>query len=290
MSTKPDLSAATRFIWRSARLIDCFRFSYLFQNGSRQAVLAALRPYQNSDGGFGNALEPDLRAPLSQPVPVWNAFEVLDELDAFSDPMVLRACDYLVTITEPDGGVPFMLPSARDYPKAPWWDTEDDPPGSLLPTAGIAAQLYKHGIDHPWLNTATEFCWRKIDSLDATNPYEMRFILPFLENSPDPTRAEKAFARISPMIFKQNLVALDPAATGEVHTPLHFAPQPDSLARRLFTDEVIEAHLKALAEAQADDGGWFFNWQEWNPLTTAEWRGWVTIDALKTLRAYGWAL
>jgi len=286
MSTKPDFSAATEFIWRNARLIDRFRFVYLFQNGSRDAVLAALRPYQNLDGGFGNALEPDLRAPLSQPLPVWNALDVLNEIDAFADPMVRRACDYLVTITRPDGGVPFALPSMRAYPRAPWWEAEEDPPSSLLPTAGIVALLYKHGIDHPWLKPAAEFCWRKIDSLDTTNPYEMRSILPFLEKVPDRIRAERAFERIAPKIFKQKLVELDPAAPGEVHTPLNFAPRPDSLARRLFTDEGIEVHLNALAGAQGADGGWFFNWLDWNPLTTLEWRGWVTIEALKTLRAY----
>jgi hypothetical protein len=71
MATQPDLSAASAFIWRSARLIDRYRFAYLFLDGEREAVLAALRPYQNPDGGFGNALEPDLRATLSQPAPAW---------------------------------------------------------------------------------------------------------------------------------------------------------------------------------------------------------------------------
>ena len=41
-----------------------------------------------------------------------------------------------------------------------------------------------------------------------------------------------------------------------MHTPLNFAPRPQSLARRLFSDEVIEAHLDALASVQQEDGGW----------------------------------
>lgn len=282
-----DLAAAERFIWLNAKLLDRHRYAYLFKGGEAGPVLAALRPYQNADGGFGNALEPDLRPPLSQPLPVWSALEVLDEIDAIADPVVRRACDYLLTITKPDGGVPFVLPSIRDYPRAAWWQTADDPPGSLLPTAGLAALLHKHGIDHPWLGIATEFCWRQIESLESSNPYEVRMILPFLEQAPDRARAQQAFARIGPMIFDQKLVALDPAEPGEVHTPLNFAPRPDSLARPLFSDEVIQTHLDALVQAQQPDGGWTFNWQEWNPATTLEWRGWVTIEALKTLRAYG---
>lgn len=115
----------------------------------------------------------------------------------------------------------------------------------------------------------------------------MRVVLPILEYSSQRARAEAALQRLAPMIFAQNLVALDPAAPGEIHTPLEFAPRPDSLARRLFADEVIERHLEALAAAQGADGGWSFNWQEWNPLTTLEWRGGITVEALKTLHAYG---
>ena len=280
------LSRAADFIWRSARLLDRHRFAYLFMRGDAYPVLAALRPYANRDGGFGNSLEPDLRAPVSQPVPVWSAFEVLDEIDAMDDPMVQGACDYLVTITRPDGGVPFMLPTARPFPRAPWWETDDDPPGGLLPTAGIAAHLHANGIDHPWLGPATDFCWRQIDALDQTSAYEMQMVLPFLEHVDDRARAEDAVARVGPKLFEQNVVELDPDVPGEIHTPLDFAPRPDSIARPLFADADIDAHLDALAAGQRDDGGWMFNWREWSPAATQEWRAALTIAALSTIQAF----
>jgi hypothetical protein len=115
----------------------------------------------------------------------------------------------------------------------------------------------------------------------------VRAILPFLEHAPDRPRAEEAFSRVGPEIFEQGLVALDPQAPGEVHTPLDFAPYPESIARGLFEDGVIEIHLDALAAAQKDDGGWMFNFPEWNPATTLEWRGFMTVRALSILRAYG---
>lgn len=287
MTMTPDLSKATDFIWRTARLLERHRFAYLFLNGEQQAVLEALRPYQNPDGGFGNALEPDVRGPVSQPVPTWTALCVLDEAGAFADSMVTRACDYLLTITTEEGGVPFVLPSVRDYPHAPWWETGDQSSTSLNPTAAIAALLHKHHIEHPWLTAATEYCWRKLDTMDKTDPYEMRAVLPFLDFVPDRNRAEKVFARVGLKILEQNLVALTPTSQEETHTPLNFAPRPPSLARRLFSNEVIEAHLDALASAQQEDGGWQFNWLAWNPATALEWRGIVTIEALVTLRAYG---
>src|SRR5487761_2366209 len=114
MTHSPDLSRATDFVWRTARLIDRRRFEFLFLGAEHQPALEALRPYQNPDGGFGNTLEPDIRAPVSQPIPTWTALCILDELAAFDDPMVARACDYLLRITTPEGGVPFALPTVRD--------------------------------------------------------------------------------------------------------------------------------------------------------------------------------
>ena len=287
MTTITNFAKATDFLWRTARLLDQRRFAFLFWEGERQVVVEALRPYCNPDGGFGNGLEPDICAPLSQPVPTWTALCLLDETDAFSDSIVLQACDYLLTITTEQGGVPFVLPTVRDYPHAPWWETEDQPVASLNPTAAIAALLHKHHIEHPWLAVATDYCWRTLDTLNATTPYEMRAILPFLEFVPDRTRAEQVFARVGPKILEQHLVALSPTTEDESHTPLHFAPHPQSLARRLFSDAVIEAHLDALASAQQEDGGWQFNWLAWNPAAALAWRGIVTLEALITLRAYG---
>jgi hypothetical protein len=288
MKTTPDLSKATDFIWRTARLLDRYRFAFLFLGGSREAVLKTLRSYQNTDGGYGHALEPDLRGPASQPVPTWSALCILDEINAFDDPMVQQICDYLMTITTPEGGVPFVLPSAQAYPRAPWWQSEEPPVAALNPTAALAGLLYKHQITHPWLTAATAYCWRQIAALETTSPYEVRAVLPFLEYVPERARAEQAFAHIGPKIPQQKLVALDPAESGdETHTPLNFAPRPDSLARRLFTDAVIEAHLDALIAAQQEDGGWPINWLAWTPAAELEWRGNITIEALVTLRAYG---
>ena len=63
-----QLENAYTFILNNARLLERRRFAYLFGGGPREPVLAALRAYQNPDGGFGNALEPDKRTPTSQPI------------------------------------------------------------------------------------------------------------------------------------------------------------------------------------------------------------------------------
>jgi hypothetical protein len=46
-------------------------------------------------------------------------------------------------------------------------------------------------------------------------------------------------------------------------------------------------HLDHLVSAQAEDGGWTFNWGNWSALPTLESRAWITILRLKTLKSYG---
>jgi hypothetical protein len=112
-------------------------------------------------------------------------------------------------------------------------------------------------------------------------------VLEFLQHVPDRDRAREVFGRVGPLILEQNLVALDPEAPGEVHGVLDFAPEPDSLARVLFDAATIQAHLDHLAQDQKDDGGWTFNWPAWSPAAERDWRGFLTVDALRALRANG---
>jgi hypothetical protein len=299
MARPLDLDAAETFIWLHARLVDRHRYACLFKDGDPEQALDALRPYQNADGGFGHALEPDDRGRSSQPAHVHAALRVLDEVGRCRGPMLKRALDYLASATTPDGGVPVALASLRRDPRAPWWDVEGDaPPGALLPTAGIVGVLIRNGVQHPWIEPATAFCWRAIAALESTHPYELDCCLTFLEHVPDRDRADLEIDRIGRLVREQRLVALDRDAPGdalippgyapgELHFPLDYAPRPASPARRWFSDREIERDLDTLERAQAEDGGWTFNWRAWNPAAALEWRGWVTIRALTMLRAYG---
>jgi hypothetical protein len=280
------LQNAQDFIWRNARLIERYLFTCLYDNGSKEPVLAALRAYQNEDGGFGNALEPDKRCPSSQPQDIEIALHILDAINAVDDPMVIHACDYLLTITTPEGGVPYALPSVNAYPHAPWWTVEDNPPASLNPTAAIAGLLLKHGIQHPWLETASNFCWREIAATSTTEFHTLMPAITFLEHATDRTQAEHELQRIASRLAQPGIIELDPNAEGYIQKPLDWAPTPHSFCRRLFDDETIKTHLTALANRQKDDGGWPISWEAISPAVEAEWRGRFTIEVLRTLDAY----
>lgn len=76
-------------------------------------------------------------------------------------------------------------------------------------------------------------------------------------------------------------------ATGEHHSAYDYARTPYSLAARWFSDAETERALDFLAAEQDQDGGWPVRWRDWAPGTRLEWRPIVTIEALRTLHAYG---
>ena len=287
MKKTPDFDAAADFL-AGARVLDRRVFERLFSGGQAEPVRDAVAAYRNADGGFGHALEPDLRTAASQPAAVEMALRMMDLADAWDERLVRDAIDWLATIAPAEGGTTFVLPTLSQGPHAPWWVAPEGNPASLIQTGQIAGLLYEHHFAHPWLDGATRFIWSAIDTLtEPENGYVMFGVLAFLEHVPDRARAEAAFDRVGPLLLSRGLVTLDPEAAGETQSPLDFAPLPDSIARRLFDQGTIEAHLDHLAAAQRDDGGWMFNWPAWSPAAEADWRGFLTVDALRVLRGNG---
>lgn len=298
-STGPvDVAAAERFLRLEARLLDLRRYERAFHDGPGDAVLTALAAYRNADGGYAGILEPDLRTTLSQPQSAELALRVLDESGDVPGDLAHGLCDWLGTVSGDDGGVPFTHPSARAHPAAPHWHHADGATSSLNPTAALVGLLHRHGVEHPWLDRATAFCWRALGvagdddgTAEALDLYSVRaaawLLLPEVPDPPDPAGLR---ARLEAGVREH--VALDPALTapgaeGHHIGPLEVAPFPGDPLRTILPVEAVEAALDALGERQRPDGGWDVNFDPISSAATAEWRAWATLQALLVLRAAG---
>jgi hypothetical protein len=278
-----NVSSAERFMFATARLLDRHRLAVLLHGAPVAAVLAALRAYRNPDGGFGHALEPDVRSPESEPTAALHAMEVLSEIGALQDPMVADSAAWVATIADPDGGVPFVLPTAAAHPHAPWMVPSDG--GSHL-TFAIAAALSRAGSGEPWLTRATAWCWAKLDRPDELSAYTVKFALNFLDAVPDHARATAAVERLRSRIDADGSMPVEGGTEEERLSPLTLSQRPDGRSRALFSTDQIDADLDRLEHQQQDDGGWTFDWLAWSPAQAAEWRGAVTLRALTTLAAH----
>ncbi|MEU9967092.1 hypothetical protein [Streptomyces malaysiensis] len=300
------LSRAERFVWLTARVLEQRRFAYHFLGGGAEAVETALAAYLGPDGGYGHALEPDLRGPVSQPLHAVHALRVLDEIGRCGGQRVERLCRYLTSVSTPDGALPICHPSPRGYPAAPWIPSADDPRGDLLTTGPVVGLLHRNDVWHAWLFRATDFCWAAVAALGeagaTARPYEIAAAVAFLDGAPDRARVEAAAERLGRRVREEKLV-VPPAAPeragsrpqppeqdpgpGESLQVLDIVRTPGSPARRWFTDAEVERSLDVLEAAQQEDGGWPPHRRAWTPGATLEGRSVATIEALLTLRAHG---
>lgn len=152
---------ARSFVYRNARPLDFARWRYHFEGGSREEVLSTLAAYQNADGGFGHALEPDYWNPDSTPTATWAATNILREVGLRdpTHPIVQGILLYL------DSGKDFVggkwcttVPGNNDHPHAVWW-TCNDKVGvpSNNPTASLCGfALYFADASTPLFKKAAE--------------------------------------------------------------------------------------------------------------------------------------
>jgi len=280
------LERATDFIWRNARLLERAVFAHRFLGAPAGHVHDAVRAYRNPDGGFGHALEADIRAPASQPVHVEVALRALQAAGVRDVDLALGACTFLATVAEEDGRVPLALPSMLNYPRAAHWAVLDPPSDSPNPTAAIVGLLLYQGIDHPWLERATAWCWRRLEQ-PIDEAHTIRAALTFLQFAPDRARAEALAVAVARQAHIARWFKAAPGTGSYGLTPVQLIPAPDAVGRAAFPDALLSAHLDDLLAAQTEDGGWPIAWSPPGPAAVLEWRGVWTLEALTTLRAYG---
>ncbi|MGH2754891.1 MAG: hypothetical protein ACRDLB_10715 [Actinomycetota bacterium] len=291
-----DLAMAKAFVATHARLIDRRRFRLLLgDEDDPQGALAALDGYRNPDGGYGWGLEPDLRSGESQPAAALHAFEVFAEVGPAMAPHASGLCDWLGSITLPDGGLPFAVPVSDPAGCAPWWREADSTISSLQITTIVAANAHRVArhdpavAKHAWLGTATDYSFRTIAALDRDpHAFEVLFSLQFLDaaggSAPETTDLMRS---IGSHLAADGSMYVEGGTEDETLRALDFAPYPGRPARDLFSPEVIADELDGLAEQQQADGGWPYEPRTFSPASALEWRGYATVRAIAVLSTNG---
>lgn len=302
--TKEAYNRARYYIKSKARPLERALFEYYFENGSPDTVYSELTGFQNPDGGFGRALEPDVRTPASSALATGIGLHLLVELDCPSDHTLVRASvNYLMETFDPETHVWRVVPpETNEHPHAPWWHDEN---GSLaatfddfliIPRVLILASLHRYSslVDAGWLDQLTEetvSCIEQVNLGDGGGS-DLEYVIKLAEARHLPLKYAE---RLKDCVHKAIPLAVerDPNKWNTYcTTPLRIITSPDTLGAELIFN-AVQAHLDYQIENQAADGSWKPTWtwggvypEHWEK-AEAEWSGKLTLEALRILCAFG---
>lgn len=295
-----NFQKARQFIMEHARLLEQALYRLRFEGGSPEDVISALATYQNPDGGFGHALEPDLRMPQSSPIATTLALQVARRLCLPGDlPMVRGAIEYLVRSYDPGKGRwPAVSALANNYPHAPWWHYDETREATMSetqvnPTVEIIGYLnaYPGLVSHTFLENVTSQAVLLLERIP--DPMNMHDFLCYQRFANELTgmRRQRVLDRLSKAILET--ACLEPNEwAGYVAQPVILIRSPKSPFADLLAGP-LEQNLDYRIDIQNQDGSWspFWSWfgsypADW-PLSELEWKGKLTLDTLKILTNFG---
>ncbi len=309
---------ARHFLKTQARPLERALFDYCFETGSPETVIAELARFQNADGGFGHALEPDMRTPTSSALATGMGMRILADVVSSQDlassetPFIFEhAVKFLRDTFDPQTKVWRVVPhDANAYPHAPWWHDDN---GSLvrtfdefliIPRAQLVGLLHRRDlcphyaslVPSSWLEAVTEATVGDILAMEEDafggGGDTLRYALDLAETDILPQTYKK---RLIPRLRDLTSVVVnrDPAAWDSYCAPpLKIAPSPDSAVADVLAD-ALQDHLDYQIDHQTAEGTWepTWTWSEFYPDTweqaKLEWRGVLTLDTLRSLDAFG---
>ena len=297
--SREKFARARDFIKERARPLEARLFDFHFEGGSAGAVLDALAAFQNPDGGFGRAIEPDFRLPDSSPMATSVGMQHLLAVGAPPDhPLVAGAVGYLVGEYDREGDFWHHTSMAvNDYPHAPWWgkanESRPDEAAWSNPCAELLGCLF-YGAEHvppDLLEKARRRGMRNLDSgLAFGEPisyYQMMTWERAVPHLPKPMASQ--VTRLLRDIY-ESMKPLTEEKLAEVNLDA-LAPAPGSLAAQVLGEDVFRM-LPREIERQSEDGAWWPGWS-WGqyedvwPEVRVEWAGIITVGKLLALRSYG---
>lgn len=299
MLTKEAFEAARQFIEMEARPLERARFHHTFDGGPAERVFSTLQRYQNDDGGFGHALDPDWRAQESSALCTSIAFQVLRSTPASSAKDLASAgmAYFLATLDHEEAHWRIIPRSAQDCAHAPWWDQAGREDAfdafSLNPTAEILGYLYAYQEQVPGnvLSLVTDRVIDHLSGREAISMHELLCCLRLLQTKPLPPALKAWLLQpLTPLV--DATVTSDPAQWEEYSLrPVQVVDHPASpfMPGR---EALVATNLAYEVSSQNEEGSWTPTWtwggafpDDW-PLAAREWAGVLTLRKLLLLKRF----
>lgn len=122
------LNATKKWLYRYARPLELLRWQYHFEHMDAASIIRILCAFQNPDGGFAHAIEPDSWNKKSSPVQTWAATELLREMNLLTtDSEVVQAI--LIYLEHSFDSNRECWPNtikSEQCPQASWWRWQEE--------------------------------------------------------------------------------------------------------------------------------------------------------------------
>lgn len=293
--TAERFNQATHFMKNKTRNLERAIFQFEFENGPYSAVLKELRTYQNTDGGFGHGLEPDLRCKESSALATTRALEILQlspQKDEEQIEMIRKALLFFENTYNTDRyGWDIIPKEAEQSPRAIWWnygafaDHWGNPSADIVSYFIEFQSVYKSDKLEDYINYAMDYLVSKCDL------QEMHELFCYLHLFEKLNETQRLNIEDTLHVFLDNCVSMNPEnREGYGATPLSVVNSPSSWYYKKYA-AVIPVELDELIDQQGEDGSWTPNWtwyqfeEEWL-IAKEEWKGIITLNALRTLRGF----
>lgn len=287
-----------KYIIEHARPVDIALYNYHFRNGDAGAVMQELAKFQNKDGGFGYAVEPDMRLPKSTALATWMAFQFIKKIDVDPNDKVIRsALDYLVeTYDNERNGWSIVRPEVDDFPHAPWWEykTAMEHFSWANPSAEILGLLIRFSDQIEAEDIITSLKEKAINQIQNVDPGDFHDVFNYkaLYELADEGLKKELKQPVADLIWKAS--STNPNEWKDyVATPLKFVDSPDDPFIELFDGGLIQQNLDFLVDQIVSGDHWEPNWDwsgnypdEWEK-AKVEWSGHLTVKNMVTLKKFG---
>ena len=291
-----DKTKAIKYILENARPLELAIYKYFFENESNQAVIDELSKFQNADGGFGNALEPDFFNPNSSPIATNDAIITLYRVNALNRDYdtvkgIIRYLESHNSFDEEKKRWLFAIDSNKDYPHAIWWEKKDDGISSFNPSISLAAFMVCYGNRTPFYEEIVKDGFEYLENTEKVSGDDLNcFLLAY-----ELLKINSINDIVDLDLFKDLLcTAVNNTICKDIEKyGVEYVPMPSSIFTGIYLELVtpeikplIISEKDVLGKLQMDDGGFDITWKWYTPYPNEYeqartwWRPRITIEKL----------
>lgn len=297
--THDQFNQIESYVKMNGRELEQTMWDTAFHHGPKEAIVEALRKYQNGDGGFGNGLEADIQMPDSSSIASAEAILIAYEYDLDCKAEWFKELlAYLEQTISKDGSIQSFwekVPSTvEEHPHAPWWTYAPEERFSPNPSAIIATAFMRYGNESQ-KRGGRQIAERCIDFLmgDAECTMHDCFCLQVLMDTLQELQSELWSEDVARVMDQRILACLSTDSsqwTDYVAQPLDFVTGPGSQWAVLMAP-YIEKNIDYWIDTLNEEGYWQpnFSWGEESDLAehvTVVWRCVMALKRTKKLRNF----